>query len=92
MSVAKSYPRLNIYLDTPELRDRIKVAAARHGVTISAYCVEAIRRRLAEDGLLPPSPEDEKRQAAARSLNRLRASIGPVGMPVSELIEEGRRR
>jgi len=92
MSAVKAYPRLNIYLDSPELRDWIRIAAARHRVTISAYCVEAIRRRLAEDGLLPPSLEDEKRRAAARSLDRLRASIGPIGIPVSELIEEGRRR
>ncbi|HDN79196.1 MAG: hypothetical protein DRI61_06265 [Chloroflexi bacterium] len=92
MGIVKTYPRLNIYLDAPELREQIRLAAAKHQVTISAYCVEAIRRRLAEDGFLPPSLEDEKRRAAAQALDRLRTSIGPIGMPVSELIEEGRRR
>jgi len=94
MKSSKLYTRLNIYLDRPELRERIKIAAARHQVTISAYCLEAIRRRLVEDGLLPPSPEEERRQAraAAEALDRLRTSVGPIGIPVAQLIEEGRRR
>jgi|GEM_PF-1376445 hypothetical protein len=94
MKSNKAYVRLNIYLDEPELHKRIKIAAARNRMTISAYCCEAIRRRLAEDGLLPPSLEEEKQRAraAAEVLDRLRTSIGPIGIPVVKLIEEGRLR
>jgi hypothetical protein len=37
--------------------------------------------------------EPDLRQAeAARAMDRLRRQIGPIGVPVRELIEEGRRR
>jgi hypothetical protein len=84
------YPRVNIYLDDPRLRETIKIAAARSGSTVSAYCLEAIRRRLAEDGLLPAAAAAGPHRAAER-LDRLRRAIGPIGVPVSELIAEGRR-
>ncbi len=85
--------RLNIYLDPPQLQEFIKIAAARHRVSLSNYCLEAIRRRLAEDDLIPSSPTEErsKAQAAAESLDQLRAAIGPIGTSVAQLIEEGRR-
>jgi hypothetical protein len=97
MDTSTTYPRLNIYLDDPALRAQIKIAAARRGVTLSAYCVEAIRQRLTEDGLLPAdeaaAPQHpQSPQAAARALDDLRRRIGPVGVPVHELIAEGRRR
>jgi len=88
-----TYPRLNIYLDDAELRTELKIAAARAGVSLSAYCLEAIRARLAGDESgataqkAPTSP-----MAAARAFDRLRRRIGPIGIPVSELVREGRRR
>jgi hypothetical protein len=86
------YSRLNIYLDDPNLRTQVKVAAARRGVTVSAYCLEAIRQRIASEGQANPSDEElERRLAASRSLDNLREKIGPIGVPVSELIREGRR-
>ena len=84
------YQRLNIYLDRPGLRETIKVAAARRGVTVSAFCLEAIRRRLTEEGYLPSS-EMTTAQAAAKSLDDLRHQIGPIGLPVRDLIAAGRR-
>jgi hypothetical protein len=42
--------RLRITVDvTPELRKRLRVAAAQHDVTVGQYVVEALRRRLLED-------------------------------------------
>ena len=101
MNHAASYPRVNIYLNDPELRHRIKVAASLRGQSISAYCLDAIRDHLAADeaeiieGASSESNGDAARQTArkmaAKSLKRLRREIGPVGVPVSELIAEGRR-
>jgi hypothetical protein len=82
--------RLNIYLDEPDLRQAVKIAAAKEGVTQSAYCVKAVRRQLVEEGFLPGS--SERQAEAARAMDRLRRQIGPIGVPVRELIEEGRRR
>ena len=97
MDTPTTYPRINIYLDDPELRAQIKIAAARQGVTVSSYCLEAIKHRLSTDGVSPLSeaeglPSSASRQAAAQALDDLRRKIGPIGVPVSELIAEGRRR
>ena len=101
MNRALTYPRVNIYLDDPELRPGIKVAASLRGQSISAYCLDAIRDHLAADeaeiieGASSESNGDAARQTArkmaAKSLKRLRREIGPIGVPVSELIAEGRR-
>jgi predicted DNA-binding protein len=84
------YHRANIYLDSRELKERIKLGATRAGVTVSEYCQEAIRRRLSDEGLLPPSRESAK--AAAGALDRLRGRHGRLGVSVRDLIEDGRRR
>lgn len=83
-------PRLNIYLDSTETWRRVKIAAARSGVTASEYCLQAIRRRLSEDGLAPPDRNTARR--AAGEMDRLRGRLGPLGIPVRELIDAGRRR
>jgi plasmid stability protein len=56
--------RLNIYLPDPEVRRRVKVAAARRDLSVSEYCVRAILRQLAEDGEWPPKgvPAAEARE------------------------------
>jgi hypothetical protein len=86
-----AHPRLNIYVDDPKLREHVRVAAARRGVSLSAYCLESIRRRLAEDGYPPTTDAPGDPRAAAQALDRLRREVGPIGIPVSELIAEGRR-
>ncbi len=86
----RRYTRLNIYLDPPELRDLVRTAAARRRETASAWCLEAIVRRLRAEGLTPPSRSDARE--AADELDQLRASIGRLGVPVRELIDDGRRR
>lgn len=83
--------RVNIYLDDPVLKREIKVAAANQGVSLSAYCVDAIREKLsrARSGAIVRS-ELERRETAS-ALDRLRTEIGPIGISVRELIDEGRR-
>ena len=44
----------NVYLDDYQLKGQVRVAAARSGLTLSQYCVSAIRRRLAEEGIGSP--------------------------------------
>lgn len=90
MATHGTHLRLNIYVDSPRLRERTKLAAARAGTSVSAYCQEAIRRRLEEEGELPPSRESAR--DAGRALDRIRHLRGPLGVPVSELVAEGRRR
>ncbi len=92
MSGSNGYSRLNIYLDEPELRQKIKVAAAKEGVNLSTYCLQAVRRRLVEEGYLPAPEAAVGPRAAAQALDRLRGRIGPVGVKARDLIAEGRRR
>ncbi len=81
--------RLSVYLDDPSLRETVKMAAARRGVSISAYVLQALRDRLSREGLLH---DERTAQEAARILDALRAQVGPIGIPVRDLIDEGRYR
>jgi hypothetical protein len=83
--------RVNIYLDDPGLRTEIKVAAANQGVSLSAYCVDAIRERLSRARSSVTAQSKLKRRETAAALDRLRSEIGPIGISVRELIDEGRR-
>lgn len=83
--------RVNIYLEDPDMKREIKIAAANRGVTLSAYCVEAIRQKLGRDGSEGTRESSRKSRFAAEALDRLRAEIGPIGIPIRELIDEGRR-
>lgn len=68
--------------------------AAQKGMSVSAYCLQAIRQQLAKDEATGPSSEEKLTEAAkaARRLDELREELGPIGIPVTELIAEGRRR
>jgi hypothetical protein len=82
-------PRLNIYLDDIRVGEQVRVAAARAGVTLSQYCVAAIRRRLEDDGIGSPTPDTARSAAAA--IDRARKRNGRLGIPIRELIDEGRK-
>jgi hypothetical protein len=84
--------RVNIYLDDPDLKREIKIAAANEGVTLSAYCVEAIQQRLAREQSQTRPEAKPYTRAVAQAMDRLRGQIGPIGIPVRELIDEGRER
>ena len=83
--------RVNIYLDDPVLKREIKVAAARQGVSLSAYCVEAIQEKLSTTRSVGIVESELEQRDAAAALDRLRAEIGPISISVRELIDEGRR-
>ena len=88
--------RLSLYLRDDKLRRQIKVAAAKRGMSISDYCMRAIERQLLQDGELSArdvyaSAEDHRASLITR-MDRLRGEIGPIDMPVTDLIKEGRRR
>lgn len=59
---AHNKARLNIYLDDPRLRRRVKIAAARQDLSVSEYCLRAIKAQLAHEGI-----EEEKRKTSVSS-------------------------
>ena len=88
----KAQVRVNIYLDDPGLKRDIKMAAADQGVSLSTYCVEAIRDRLKRSRSDVAAQQLRKHQGSAAELDRLRTEIGPIGISVRELIDEGRKK
>ncbi len=43
--------RIQVYTD-PETKRRVELAAAKHDVPVTEYCLEAIKQQLAEDDML----------------------------------------
>ena len=83
--------RLGLYLEDDEIKKQIKIAAAKKGVSTTAYCAEAIRERLQREGEISDKV-DRDRLALLSRMDKLRQEIGPVGATTAELVEEGRRR
>jgi len=90
-------PRLNIYLGNSELRRRIKIAAARRDLSITDYCTRAITEQMIRDGeavgyetAATDAARDKER--ILEEMDELRRRVGPIGVNVTELIHEGRRR
>jgi hypothetical protein len=83
--------RLGLYLTDEEMKRRIKVAAARKGLSTTAYCEEAIREHLLKEGEIVDD-ENLKRRAFIARIEELRREIGPLGILAAELVKEGRRR
>lgn len=83
--------RLGLYLEDEIMRRQIKVAAAKRGMSTTAYCTQAIKERLMRDGELVDKADGNKKALLAR-IDRLRQEIGPVGMPAAELVKAGRQR
>ena len=85
--------RLGLYLEDEEIKKKIKIAAAKRGISTTAYCAEAIKERLVRDGeIVPQPPRNEAKKAIFAEMDRLRQEIGPLGITTTELIKEGRRR
>ena len=85
--------RLGLYLEDEEIKRQIKVAAAKRGISTTAYCAEAIKERLKKEGEAVSTDEEYKRKLALIArIEELRKEIGPVKMTAAELIKEGRRR
>ncbi len=84
--------RLGLYLKDEEIKRLIKVAAAKRGLTTTAYCAQAIEERLMRDGEISAKDVDENKMALLSRMDRLREEIGTIGVSTAELVEEGRRR
>ncbi|MEW6182138.1 MAG: hypothetical protein AB1500_03030 [Bacillota bacterium] len=80
--------KVSIYLSNPELRRRLKLAAARGDTTISSFCEEAIREKLAQE----ESAVSVTARAVDRRLDTRRARLGPVKINTADLVKEGRYR
>ncbi len=83
--------RLGLYLEDGEIKKQIKIAAAKRGISTTAYCAEAIRERLQRDGEMSDKVDRDRLTLLSR-MDKLRQEIGPVGATTAELVEEGRRR
>jgi len=83
--------RLGLYLEDAETKKQIKAAAAKRGMTTTAYCARAIEERLIRDGERN-TKEVGKKTAFLSRMDKLRQEIGPVGISTGELVKEGRRR
>ncbi len=83
--------RLGLYLEDEEIKKQIKIAAARRGISTTAYCAEAIRERLQRDGEMGDKAT-KARLALVSRMDKLRGEIGPINITTAELVKEGRRR
>ena len=56
---AKTYQRivLDVRADSQQCKEEIQRAAAQAGESLTAYVVEAVRRRMVQDGYTPESKE-----------------------------------
>ena len=83
--------RLGLYLEDDEIKKQIKIAAAKRGISTTAYCAEAIRERLQREWEISDKVDRDMLALLSR-MDKLRQEIGPVGTTTAELVEEGRRR
>ncbi len=88
--------RLGLYLEDEELKKQIKIAAAKHGTSVTDYCVEAIEDRLITEGERGAA-QSKNRKSNARAelltrMDQLRKAIGPIGIGTADLVKEGRPR
>jgi len=81
--------KISIYLADPELRRRLKVAAAQRDISISAFCEEAIRAKLQNEEV---NAALEAARRAARRLDEKRNKLGSLDVQTWELVKDGRRR
>lgn len=89
MEPSRTRHKISIYLDDPELRRRLKVAAAQCDITISAFCEEAIRAKLQIEVI---NTALEAARRAAHRLDEKRNNLGSMDVETWELVKEGRRR
>ncbi len=95
-----SQQRIQVYADS-ETKRRIELAAAKHNVAITLYCLEAIRQQLAEDDVLeqekveiPVSPVKEADYIT--NLRNLREAIladrggQPFNIDIAAFVEQVR--
>ena len=81
--------RINLDID-PGLEERLKLAAADQGVSISEYCIQAVKRAL-ESSNVPQPPSITREWLEETSALRTRIFQGRTTSDSVELIREARR-
>ena len=88
--------RIQVYTD-PETKRRIDLAAAKYEASVTEYCVEAIRQRLAEDGvleeeqvevLIEPRPSSDLIADLRALRERIKAAQGGKLLDLDTLLED----
>ncbi|MBI2957930.1 MAG: hypothetical protein HYY32_03715 [Chloroflexi bacterium] len=77
---------------TPELRTRLKIAAARKGITMRQYSLSAIEQQLAREeiGVLAPATFNRKAVEKARALHKSVFGKRKLADESAELIRQDR--
>lgn len=86
-------PVIDVYVHEPDIRRRVKLAAAQHHMRIQEWCLQVIVERLAEEELLAPeSTATGDVPAMLRALqDRIKARRGGVDLPdLDEQLDETR--
>jgi hypothetical protein len=53
-------PRLGLYFENEEIKRRLVIAAAKRGISTTAYCTRAIEEQLVRDGFLGDSDSQKE--------------------------------
>ena len=83
--------RLGLYLEDEDIKRQIKIAAAKRGISTTAYCAQAIEDRLKREGELDDGATKNKLTLLSH-MDKLSKEIGPIKKITAELIKEGRHR
>lgn len=83
--------RFCLYLEDEQTKTHVKIAAAKRGISATAYCEEAIKEKLTRENTMSDQ-ERERRKAVLARIDERKRKIGSVGQSVSELVKDGRRR
>jgi uncharacterized protein (DUF1778 family) len=93
--------RIQVYAD-PEIKRRVELAAAKHNMPVTEYCLNAIQQQLADDDLLEqahielPVTSTKKDDALLSDLRALREEIlaqrggKPIEIDILELVRDER--
>lgn len=82
--------RINIYVHDPQIRRRVKEAAAREGQSMSEYCLDAIVSKLtgySRGATSPVNPAERARRFREKVFDGKLASVS-----AAELVRESRER
>ncbi|MSP14436.1 MAG: hypothetical protein EXR62_15970 [Chloroflexi bacterium] len=74
--------RIQVYAD-PEIKRRIELAAAKHDMAVTEYCLEAIKQQLIEDDLL----ETEQIEIDVQPAKRVRDLITDLQALHADILE-----
>ena len=84
--------RLNIHVDDPVIRKQVKTAAARHDVSVSEYCLRAVKEKLAgEDEAMPKESSLSRAVERARRFQKKAFAGRTFSVNSATLIAQARR-